>query len=87
MVDNLKILKKHGLDPPIFENVFTVCGGSMFLMNLFTEEYCEEKGGGLIEENPYQFSMVLQEQQKMYAAFNPTKTFEENEPPSGLKEI
>ena len=84
LVDNAHMLKKHSLDPPVFENVFTVCGGSMFLMNLFIEEYCEEKGGR-IGENPYQFSMVLQELRKLYAAFDPTKTFQENKPPRWSK--
>ena len=28
--DKHQLLKKYGLDAPIFENVFTVCGGSRF---------------------------------------------------------
>ena len=81
VVDNMNLFKNRGLDPPKFDDIYAVCGGSMFLMSQFLEEYCEEGGEGLIGENPHQFSMVLQEQRKLVSAFEPTKTFEENNPP------
>ena len=67
--------------PPKFEDVFSACGGSMFLMNLYWEEYCEEGGGGLIGEDPCNFSIVLQEQRKLCAAFEPSRTLIENDLP------
>ena len=57
VVNNVHLLKVHSCKPPKFEDVFSACGGSMFLMNLYWEEYCEEGGGGLIGEDPCNFSM------------------------------
>jgi len=51
----------------------------MCLLNLFCEEYCEEKREGLIGENPCNFSMVLQEKRKLFSALEPVKTFIEDE--------
>ena len=85
LVNNADALKEYGLDPPKFEDVYGVCGGSMLLISSFLEEYCEEKGKGLIGDNPCNFSMVLQEQRKLCASFEPFKTLEENYPPKWTK--
>ena len=80
-MDNNHLFQKYNLNPPPFENAFEVCKGSMFLLNLFCEEYCEERGGDLISKSPLNFSMVLQEKRKLIAAFQPLKTLPENQPP------
>jgi len=72
---------KNMVSIPVFLDAFSVYGGSMFLLNLFCEEYCKEKGEGLIGENPYNFSVVLQEKRKLFSALVPVKTFIEDEPP------
>ena len=41
--------------PPDFEEAFSVCGGSVFLLNAFMKEWCEEKGRGLIGSNVRNF--------------------------------
>ena len=84
--DNVHLLKRHECEPPSFEKAFAICGGSMFLMNLFLEEYCEEGGGGLIGENVSNFLMVLQEERKLREAFEPKQTFPEFEPPKWTKD-
>ena len=43
VVDNMNLFKDRGLDPPKFDDIYAVCGGSMFLMSQFLEEYCEEQ--------------------------------------------
>ena len=58
----------------------------MFLMNKFWAEYnCEAEGDGLIGQDPGNFSMVLQEQRKPYAGFEPLQTLTHNDPPMWLK--
>ena len=57
------LLKQRCFKPPKFEDVFSACGGCIFLMDLYWEEYCEEEGGGLIGKDPSNF----------YAAFEPIK--------------
>ena len=79
--DNINLLKKYGCDLPTFESVYSVCGGSMFLMNKFWQEFCEAEGGRLIGQDPGNFSMVLQEQRKLYAGLEPLKTLTHNDQP------
>lgn len=74
-------LKKANLALPKYDDVYSVCGGSMFLMDRFIREYCEQKGGGLIGSDPNNFSMVIQEQRRLMRALSPVKTFQENDPP------
>ena len=62
------LLKQRSFKPPKFEDVLSACGGCIFLMNLYWEEYCEEEGGGLIGKDPSNFSIVLQERRKLHAA-------------------
>jgi len=58
----------------------------MFLMDHFLEEYYVQKGRDLIGSDPNNFSMVLQEKQRLRRALMPMKTFEENDPPRWNKE-
>jgi len=61
---NERVLKKYKEDcPPLtFEDVYEVCGGSMFLMDRFFQEYCEPFG--LIHQTNKYFSSVLQEKRR-----------------------
>ena len=84
VANSLHLLKERNLKPPKFEDVFSACGGCIFLMNLYWEEYCEEGGIGLISKDPSNFSMVLQERRKLYAAFEPTR-LPGNDPPKMME--
>ena len=53
---------------PRFDNVFEVCGGSMYLMDKLFHEYCQESSNGLISRDVENFHVVLQEQSRMMAA-------------------
>lgn len=70
---------------PNFEKVFAVCGGSMFLMDHFCEQYYLEEDSGMIKDLTT-FSMVLQQQSKLTRALTPEKTFLENESPKWNKQ-
>ena len=78
------LLKKVSRPPPAFDDVYSVCGGSVFLMNLYCIEYCV---GGLVNDDPTNFSMVLQEERKLERALTPNKTFEEYDPPRWNRDI
>ena len=45
-----KWLKKNDA-PPTFDKAFEVCGGSMYLMDKFFHEYCQEPSNGLIHRD------------------------------------
>lgn len=77
--DNEKLLQN--MATPKFDDVFSVCGGSMFLMNVFMKEWCEEKGSGMIGSDVKKFSMVLQEQRRLMSALSQARNFEEIDPP------
>ena len=69
---------------PNFKQAFSVCGGSIFILNAFLKEWCKERGTGLIGNNVEKFSMVLQKQCRMMMAF---RSIEEIEPPKWTKPI
>lgn len=54
------LLEKLDCGLPTFDDIYFVCGGSMFLMNLFCQEYCEENGRGLIGKDPSGSTRVME---------------------------
>ena len=84
MKDYEDLLKRVDRPPPEFDDVFSVCGGSMFLMNLYCIEYCV---GGMMNDDPTNFSMVLQKERKLERALTPNRTFEEYDPPQWNKDV
>ena len=63
---------------PEFEKVFEVCGGSMYLMDMFFREYCQEPSNGPVHSDARNFHVVLQEERRlMKALLDADKSFEE----------
>ena len=73
-----------GMLPPHFDDVYSVCGGSIHLMNKFMAEYCF--GESEIHEDPASFHVVLQEKRKLTRALTPLQTFPEIDPPKWSKD-
>ena len=53
---------------PEFDKVFEVCGGSMYLMDKFFDQYCQEPTDGLIYKDPTNFHAVIQEKRRILTA-------------------
>ena len=64
--------------PPEFDKVFEVCGGSMYLMDMFFREYCQEPSNGLIHSDARNFHVVLQEERRMMEVLAAATSFEEH---------
>ena len=59
---------KNTNDPPEFDKVFEVCGGSMYLMDMFFREYCQEPANGPVHSDARNFHVVLQEERRIMKA-------------------
>ena len=68
---------------PEFDKVFEICGGSMYLMDKFFDEYCQEPSSGLIYKDLTNFHVVVQEERKLLTALSPDqiRSLEEAEDP------
>ena len=53
----------------------------MYLMDMFLDEYCEEPTNGLINKDPTNFHVVMQEERRIVTALSPdeVKSLEEGE--------
>ena len=61
-IERLRIHYEKGQSSSLeFDSVYSVCGGCMFLMNLFCVGHCV---GGIMNEDPMNVSMVMQEERK-----------------------
>ena len=68
---------------PEFDKVFEVCGGSMYLMDMFFDEYYQDPTNGLINKDPINFHVVMQEERRILTALSPgeVKSLKEVEGP------
>ena len=73
---------------PEFDKVFEVCRGSMYLMDMFFHEYCQKPTNGLINKEPTNFHIVMQEERRILTALSPDedKSLEEVEHPKWTQE-
>ena len=88
------ILKKRedhlvNINPlPEFDKVFEVCGGSMYLMDKFFDQYYQEPTDGLIYKDPTNFHAVIQEKRRILTALyapDEVNSLEEVKQPNTVK--
>ena len=86
LIQNAHCLK-NTIAPPKFDEVFEICGGSMYLMDMFFREYCTSNG--LIHRDVKNFHVVLQEEQRIRKALTPDRvvTFKDVERPKWTRDI
>ena len=79
----------HKIAKPTFQKAYSVCGGSIFLMEAFMQQWLAEDGEGLITTDVTEFSMVRQATRRLMMGLYPESKDLSREigPPKWTREV